>query len=48
MVLRNRSFVLIFTRPETAATMMTITVIESISFRPRRRGITEIEILNAL
>jgi hypothetical protein len=27
------------TNPETAATMTTITVIESISFRPRRLGI---------
>ena len=30
-------------KPETAATMMTITVIESISFRARRRGIKGIQ-----
>jgi hypothetical protein len=33
------SSVLILTNPETAATMTTITVIESMSFRARRRGI---------
>src|SRR5215213_450630 len=39
MVSRSwRSAVLTLTRPETAATMMTITVIESISLRPSRRG----------
>ena len=42
MVFRSwRSSVFTFTSPETAATMMTITVIESISFRPRRLGIAE-------
>ena len=33
------SSVVTLTSPETAATMITMTVIESISFRARRRGI---------
>ena len=44
MVLRSCfSSVLTLTSPETAATMMTITVIESISFRARRLGIIGIQ-----
>src|ERR1051326_6005389 len=40
-----RCSVLTLTNPETAATMMTINVIETISFRPRRLGITDNQIL---
>ena len=36
------SSVVTLTSPETAATMITMTVIESISFRARRRGIIDI------
>ena len=37
------SSVVTLTSPETAATMMTMTVIESISFRASRRGISDIQ-----
>src|ERR1035441_2030194 len=47
IVLRScPSSVLILTSPETAATMTTITVIESTSFWARRRGITGFRVRN--
>src|SRR3954454_16773204 len=47
MVSRScRSSVFTLTNPETAATMMTITVIESISFGPGRLGIRDVGLRN--